>query len=246
VIGGSYASLNPDDVRPHCDILVVGEVEEIAPQIFDDIASERWRDEYVGGKVDLSMWPVPRWNLCTRDRAVSGAIQTSRGCPFECEFCDVIQYVGRKQPHKQIDQVLRELDLLYEQGYRDVFLADDNFTVYRKRAKELLSALRDWNRAAKHGRVAFSTHVSIDVGRDGELLDLAVEVGLKIVFIGIETPNEDSLRETKKRRNRNRSSIECCAICTGNAVSCSPHAAWCGTSRRTAVGIQLKPAKIGR
>ena len=205
MIGGCYASLNPDDIRPHCDILVVGEVEEFAPEIFDDIARGHWRDEYVGGKVDLSLSPVPRWDLYPRDRAVSGAIQTSRGCPFECEFCDVIQYAGRKQRHKQIDQVLRELDLLYHQGYRDVFLADDNFTVYRRRAKELLSALRDWNRAAKNGRVAFSTQVSIDAGRDSEMLDLAVEAGLDIVFIGIETPNEDSLRETKKRQNLNRS-----------------------------------------
>ena len=208
IIGGSYASLSPDDMRPHCDILMVGEAEEIAPQIFADLASGQWRDKYVGGKVDLSLSPVPRWDLYPKGAAVIGAIQTSRGCPFECEFCDVIQYVGRKQRHKSIDQILRELDRLYAHGYRGVFLADDNFTVFRKRTKALLRALIDWNRAAKDGPVEFSTQVSIDAGRDDALLEIAAEAGLRKVFIGIETPNEDSLRETKKRQNLNRNLTE--------------------------------------
>jgi len=113
----------------------------------------------------------------------------------------VIQYLGRKQRHKPPGQVLAELDVLYRLGYRAVFLADDNFTVYRARAKELLTALKDWNDSRTEGRVAFSTQVSIDCSRDEELLKLCGEAGLMSVFVGIETPNADSLKETKKRQN---------------------------------------------
>jgi hypothetical protein len=127
-----------------------------------------------------------------------GALQTSRGCPFECEFCDVIQYLGRNQRHKPIANVLRELDELYAQGYRSVFLADDNFTAYRRRAKELLEAIAWWRRDHP---MDFITQVSIDAARDEELLKMCAAAGLTQVFIGIETPNEESLREAKKRQN---------------------------------------------
>ena len=201
LIGGPFASLSPDVVRPHCDILVRGEIEEIAAQIFSDLREGRWQSEYQGEKPDIGLSPVPRWDLYPNDRALTGILQTSRGCPFECEFCDVIQYVGRKQRHKPVALVLRELDALYRHGYRDVFLADDNFTVHRARARELLLAIREWNGGRPHGRVRLSTQVSIDAARDEELLRLCVDAGLDTVFIGIETPNEDSLRETRKRQN---------------------------------------------
>ena len=107
LIGGPYASLSPESVRPHCDILVRGEIEEIASQIFADLISGDWKDEYVGTRPDLRTSPMPRWDLYPNDRAIMGSVQTSRGCPFECEFCDVIQYLGRKQRHKQPEQVRR-------------------------------------------------------------------------------------------------------------------------------------------
>ena len=201
IIGGPYASLTPDIVAPHCDILVRGEIEEIAPELFADLDRGHWKSEYVGTRPDLRTSPVPRWDLYPNDLAVSGALQTSRGCPFECEFCDVIEYLGRKQRHKAIDQVLDELDALYRHGYRDVFFADDNFTVYRSRAKELLTAIRDWNWRQTDGMVRFSTQVSIDAARDDELLRMCADAGLLSVFIGIETPNEESLRGAKKRQN---------------------------------------------
>ena len=144
---------------------------------------------------------MPAWELYRNNRALMGTVQTSRGCPFECEFCDVIQYLGRKQRHKPIPQVLAELDKLYRHGYRYVFLADDNFTIARSRAKELLLALKDWNGRQSAGQVSFGTQVSIDAAKDDELLKMCAEAGLNNVFIGIETPNEDSLRESKKRQN---------------------------------------------
>ena len=137
-----------------------------------------------------------------------GTIQTSRGCPFECEFCDVIEYVGRKQRHKPVDLVLRELDALYRFGYRTVFLADDNFTVYRARAKELLAAIQEWNARQTDGRVRFTTQISIDAASDTEMLEMCADAGLTHVFIGIETPNEVSLREAKKRQNLKRNLLD--------------------------------------
>jgi hypothetical protein len=144
---------------------------------------------------------MPRLDLYPNDRALLGAIQTSRGCPFQCEFCDVIQYQGRLQRHKPIPRVIEELDQLYAAGYRHVFIADDNFTASRKRAKELLLAIRDWNRGRDGRRVGFCTQLSIDTARDEELLQLLFEAGIVEVFIGIETPSEASLREVKKRQN---------------------------------------------
>lgn len=201
LIGGPYASLCPEFVRPYCDILVRGEAEEMAGELFSDLRASRWKDEYVGGKPDLSLCVQPRWDLYPNERALTGTIQTSRGCPFQCEFCDVIQYVGRKQRHKPIPQILSELDELYRVGYRGVFIADDNFTANRGFVKSLLVALRDWNRRQVDGRMSFNTQVSIDAARDSELLEMCAEAGMTNVFIGIETPNEESLRETKKRQN---------------------------------------------
>jgi radical SAM superfamily enzyme YgiQ (UPF0313 family) len=200
IVGGPYASLNPDDIRPRADILVRGEVEEIAGRLFADIASGNWEADYEGTRPDLSASPVPRWDLY-RQRAFSGQVQTSRGCPFECEFCDVIQYLGRKQRWKEPGQVIQELNVLYQLGYRNVFLADDNFTVMRRRTRALLESLAEWNESQLGGRVEFVTQVSIDLARDGDLMAKCARAGIRNVFIGIETPNEDSLSETQKRQN---------------------------------------------
>jgi hypothetical protein len=201
VIGGPAASLAPDEFRAHADILVTGELEEIAAGLFADIAANGWKQHYEGGRPDLKSSPVPRWDLYPRGQSLNGQIQTSRGCPFECEFCDVIQYLGRKQRWKEPGQVLRELDVLYVRGFRHVFLADDNFTVMRRRTRALLERLEAWNDARLAGRVEFSTQVSIDIARDPELLAHCARAGVRTVFIGIETPNEASLAETMKRQN---------------------------------------------
>lgn len=198
VIGGPYASLSPARLRDHCDVMVCGEAEEIAGKLFADLRAGRPNDAYFGDKPSLALTPAPRWDLYPNDRALLGAVQTSRGCPFECEFCDVIQYLGRKQRHKPIAHVIAELDALWAQGYRAAFLADDNFTAYRAHCKELLAAIADWRRDHP---MDFVTQISIDATRDEELLDMCVAAGLNQVFVGIETPNIESLRETGKRQN---------------------------------------------
>jgi hypothetical protein len=201
LIGGPYASLNPDDMRPHADVLAVGEMEEVAATIFSDIVAGRWQREYTGTKPDLRLSPMPRWDLYPRNIATTAQVQTSRGCPFECEFCDVIQYLGRKQRWKEPEQVVRELDVVYDLGFRGVFLADDNFTVMRRRTRALLERVASWNAERTKGRVEFSTQLSIDLAKDPELLGLCTEAGLSTVYIGIETPNQESLAETHKRQN---------------------------------------------
>jgi radical SAM superfamily enzyme YgiQ (UPF0313 family) len=201
VVGGPYASLDPEDMRSHADILVRGEIEDIADKLFSDIEAGTWQAEYEGGKPDLSKSPVPRWDLTRKGVAFWGQVQTSRGCPFECDFCDVIQYLGRKQRWKEPDQVIRELDVLYARGYRGVFFADDNLTVMRRRTRALLEAVGKWNRSRSASPVTFSTQVSIDIARDPELLALCRAAGFRYLFIGVETPNEASLAETKKRQN---------------------------------------------
>jgi radical SAM superfamily enzyme YgiQ (UPF0313 family) len=201
LIGGPHASLDPDDCRPLADILVKGELESIAAELFADIEAGTWKREYDGGRPDLRESPLPRWDLCKRGAALIGQVQTSRGCPFECEFCDVIQYLGRKQRWKEPEQVVRELDVLYDQGFRAVFLADDNFTVMRRRTRALLERLVGWNAERTLGRVRFSSQVSIDLARDPELIALCVRAGFRGVFIGVETPNKESLVESMKRQN---------------------------------------------
>lgn len=201
VIGGPHASLAPETVRAHCDVLVRGEVEEIAATLFADLRDGTWKAEYVGEQADLSRAPIPRWDLYPNHRALMGAVQTSRGCPFKCEFCEVPTYAGRVQRRKRPDQVIAELDVLYAHGYRSVFLVDDNFTASRRDARALLTALAQWNDSRPAGPVSFATQVSVDVARDADMLALCAGAGLSMVFVGLETPSEESLREAGKRQN---------------------------------------------
>ena len=195
IAGGPHASLWPQDMMHEVDALVIGEMEDIAVELFADIDAGRLKSEYRGSKTDLRASRPPRWDLYPYSAKMMGQVQTSRGCPFECEFCDVIQYLGRKQRWKEPEQVITELEELYRRSCRDVMLADDNLTVVRKRARALLHALARWNGTRPAGRMRFATQLSIEIASDTDLLQLAVEAGLHRSFIGVEAPNEDSLKE---------------------------------------------------
>jgi radical SAM superfamily enzyme YgiQ (UPF0313 family) len=209
-IGGPYASLSPHVVRPHADILFRGEAEHTWPAFLADFLNGHWQTEYTSHElVELQSSPVPDIGKLRPGAYELGVVQTSRGCPFECEFCDVIVYLGRRQRHKTPARVVDELEQLYRHGYRSVFLSDDNFTANRKRAAEIMTAIGDWNQS-KPRPVALYTQLSIDVTRDRDLplLDLCAQAGLKQAFVGIETPNADSLREVHKRQNLRPDLIE--------------------------------------
>ncbi|MBW1734633.1 MAG: B12-binding domain-containing radical SAM protein [Deltaproteobacteria bacterium] len=157
---------------------------------------------------DISETPVPRWDLVDMKEYASMNVQFSRGCPFNCDFCNVTALFGHKPRIKSSTQVISELDALYRQGWRgQIFFVDDNFIGnkgYLKR--ELLPALIEW-REGKRG-IAFNTEASVNLSDDRELMQMMVRAGFDTVFVGIETPDENSLAECNKRQNKNRDLIE--------------------------------------
>lgn len=207
VVGGPPASANPARWRAMADVLVLGEAERTWPQFLADLAARRHRDEYrEDGPVDLTQSPRPDYRpLPAGDlaRYGSGVVQTSRGCPYRCEFCAVTAYLGHKMRYKTPDQVLAEIEQLYALGYRAIFLADDNFAGDRKRARVILEAIRGFNAAARP-RVSFNTQLSINTADDPDFLALCAEAGLTRVLIGIDSPREESLREARKGPNLGR------------------------------------------
>ena len=206
VIGGPYASLSRDTVRAHADVLFVGEAEDTWPRFLEDYRRGTVRAEYAASEtVDLATSPAPRIDLLPNSEFVVGVVQTSRGCPFACDFCDVIVYLGRRQRHKQPEQVVRELSALHQAGYRAIFLSDDNFTANAKRCREIMAAVAAWNREQPE-RSSFWTQLSIEVAveRNKPLLDLCVEAGLELAFIGVETSDEQTLLEVHKKQNTGR------------------------------------------
>lgn len=218
VIGGSHASLDPDDVAPYADVLVTGEIEDIADDLFADLAAGTARGRYVGKWPDLTRSPVPRWDLYPTGRAQMGSIQTSRGCPFPCDFCDVIQYLGRRQRHKTPAQVIAELEALYRRGLGHIFLADDNFTVHRRHAHAVLDALRAWNRAVAFP-ARFMTQTSLDVARDPDLLEACRSAGLVSFYMGLETTNQAGLAEAGKKQNLHQDMMTAVETIVGHGIA---------------------------
>jgi len=200
VIGGPLANLMPADCRRHCDVLFEGEAEYTWPQFLREYGAGSWSDHYQQqDKIHLPDSPPPRLDLLKK-RYAHGIVQCSRGCPFTCEFCDIIVMYGRKMRFKPVDQVLQEVRAWHARGSAQVFFADDNFIGNRAYAKELLRALGRWN-AGQRRPLSFYTQASIDMVRDEELLGLLRDANFVSVFIGIESPRKSSLAETHKTQN---------------------------------------------
>jgi len=208
VMGGGFPTLNPELCRPHADVLFIGEAERTWPRFVEDFERGAWKDTYEEKeRVDIKTSPLPRFDLLKMDRYFAQAVQFSRGCPHECEFCDIIILFGRRPRTKAIPQFLAEIEEIYRLGGRRIFLVDDNFIGSRKKAKEILTALRDWN-AAKGFEVMFNTETSLDVALDDELLRLFHDARFIRLFIGVETPRRESLEETRKYPNTKRPLLE--------------------------------------
>ena len=201
VAGGSYASLCPERYTELADTVMAGEAEYIWKEFCRDFEAGKPRALYEEkGVVSLADSPTPRFDLMKLDRYTNVSLQFSRGCPFLCEFCDIIIMFGRKPRTKSPEQVGRELDALRALNVHNVFFVDDNFIGDKPVAKTLLRYLRDYQRQHNY-RFQFGTEASLNLAQDKELLQLLPEAGFAWVFIGIESPDEESLKETKKLQN---------------------------------------------
>jgi radical SAM superfamily enzyme YgiQ (UPF0313 family) len=205
VAGGPLFTTCHDEF-PEVNHLVLGEAEATLPRFLEDLEKGDPQRLYLSGdRPDITRTPLPRWELIDMRKYASMNIQYSRGCPFDCEFCDITQLFGRKPRTKTRDQVLAELEALYRAGWRgSLFFVDDNFIGDRpKLMKEILPAMVSWMREHRHP-FFFYTEASIDLADDPGLMELMVAAGFREVFIGIESPEEESLQETGKVQNRNR------------------------------------------
>jgi len=158
---------------------------------------------------DIRQTPAPLWELVDLRRYASMSLQFSRGCPYDCDFCNITAMLGHRPRVKTTAQVITELDILHRLGWRGaVFFVDDNFIGNKHFLKtELLPALISWQNKTGH-RTPFFTEASINLADDEELMRLMVEAGFNQVFIGIETPEEESLAECNKRQNQERNLVE--------------------------------------
>ncbi|MGC2519474.1 MAG: radical SAM protein, partial [Burkholderiales bacterium] len=207
VAGGSYASLCPEFYLDHADSVVAGEAEYLWPAFCRDFENGAAKALYrETGVVALADSPTPRFDLLKLERYSTITLQFSRGCPFLCEFCDIIVMFGRKPRHKTLAQVGRELDALRRHGVRNAFFVDDNLIGNRAVAIELLRYLRDYQ-AAHHYRFNFGTEVSLNLAQDAELLDLFPAANFNWVFVGIESADPETLKASRKMQNTRESPL---------------------------------------
>jgi radical SAM superfamily enzyme YgiQ (UPF0313 family) len=202
VAGGPFASVQEDFFEGLCDVVFVGEAETTWPEFLDDFARGKpTQQRYAQSQpTDMTQAPRPRYDLLKVDRYASGALQYSRGCPFQCEFCDIIVIYGRKPRVKQPEQLVAELDDMRRAGFHSAFIVDDNFIGNKKKAKALLEKIIPWMEEHRFP-LRLTTEASINLADDAELLDLMYRANFRSVFIGIETPRQESLEETKKFQN---------------------------------------------
>src|SRR5262245_35307030 len=201
VIGGPYATSGAKHL-PQADHIFLGEAETTLPEFIRDLERGAPKRIYQAAeRPSLSAAPIPDFHLADLRRYSAMPVQYSRGCPFQCEFCDIIEIYGRAPRTKSNEQMLAELDALFRIGWRGtVFIVDDNFIGNKRNVKRLLPVLADWSE--RHGRpFSFITEASLNLAEDEELLDGMRRAGFRRVFLGIETPVAASLKEAQKGQN---------------------------------------------
>ncbi len=203
-VGGPYPTALPDEaLSAGADYMILDEGEITLPLFVQAI--ERGDRSGVfrsgGEKPDVSHTPIPRFELLEFDAYSEMSVQFSRGCPFQCEFCDIIVLYGRKPRTKTPAQLLAELERLYELGWRrSIFMVDDNFIGNKRNVKLFLKELKPWMVEHQYP-FSFATEASVDLAKDQELMDMMVQCNFGAVFLGIETPDEESLALTQKYQN---------------------------------------------
>ena len=208
VVGGPIASSLPQATL-HADHVVIGESEDLMAAVARDLEQGTAKSVYQADeRPSMEHSPLPDLSLIKMKNYHTMTIQYSRGCPFNCEFCDIIEIYGRRPRTKSVKQVLAELDQLYAAGWRDsVFMVDDNFIGNKPRVKVLLAAMAEWMNT--HGRpFNFTTEASLNLAEDAELMQLMKDAGFTAVFLGIETPDTCSLVANHKEQNVRRDMLE--------------------------------------
>ncbi len=211
-VGGPYPTSVPEAaLNAGAHYLILDEGEITVPQFLEAVAKGEGQGVFrATEKPDVTKSPLPRFDLLKRDAYLMMAIQYSRGCPFNCEFCDIINLYGRKPRTKEPSQTLAELQALYDLGWRgSVFVVDDNFIGNQRNVKRLLRELIPWMQERKYP-FTFLTEASVNLAEDAELLELMVKAGFYGVFLGIETPDQDSLQVTRKLQNTRNPLVEAC------------------------------------
>jgi radical SAM superfamily enzyme YgiQ (UPF0313 family) len=211
-VGGPYPTSYPEvALEAGAQYLILDEGECTIPMFLE--ALERGETEGIyrsPEKPDVTQTPIPRFDLLNLDQYLAVTVQFSRGCPFQCEFCDIINLYGRKPRTKTPKQMLREFEALYNIGWRRyVFVVDDNFIGNKRNAKVFLRELIPWMEAHKYP-FKLITEASLNLAEDDELIELMVKAGFILVFMGIETPDTDSLLGINKVQNTRQSLIESC------------------------------------
>jgi len=212
IVGGPIASsLSFEDLK--ADHVVIGEAEDLIAEMAREIELGTAKPVYEAAeRPEMSSSPLPDLSLIKMRRYSTMAVQYSRGCPFNCEFCDIIEIYGRKPRTKAVAQVIAELDQLRAAGWREtVFIVDDDFIGNKARAKELCAALAEWRKRYKVSFV-FNTEASLNLADDPELMQMMKDAGFVSVFLGIETPDVSGLIATNKLQNTRRSLLESVAV----------------------------------
>lgn len=204
VVGGPYPTAFARECESSgADFLVLDEGEVTIPMFLDALSRGETSGVFRsnGVKPDITATPIPRFDLLQLDQYSEMSVQFSRGCPFLCEFCDIIVLYGRKPRTKTPAQMIGELQVLHDLGWRrSVFMVDDNFIGNKKNVKSLLNELLPWMQQKKYP-FTFSTEASVDLAQDQELMDQMVQCNFGAVFLGVETPDPESLKLTKKTQN---------------------------------------------
>ena len=209
-VGGPYATSTPEKpTAAGADFLILDEGEITLPMFVEAVRRGDRRGTFrADSKPDVTITPIPRFDLLEFDAYDSMSVQFSRGCPFQCEFCDIIVLYGRKSRTKTPQQLIAELEYLRQLGWkRNIFMVDDNFIGNKRNVKLLLKELKVWQ-AEHQYPFNFNTEASVDLAKDPELMELMVECNFNAVFLGIETPDEASLTLTKKFQNTRDSLAE--------------------------------------
>ncbi len=201
VAGGPYFTSAQQEF-PDIHHLVLNEGEITLPLFLKDLAEGTLQRVYTSpDKPDIETTPPPRWNLIRMDDYASMSIQYSRGCPFDCEFCDIVNLNGRRPRVKSNSQMMNEFNIIYDSGWRGrLFVVDDNFIGNRVKVKSLLRELIVWQEARNFPFTLY-TEASVNLAQDEELMNLMSDAGFDSVFLGLETPAEESLAECGKHQN---------------------------------------------